>query len=320
MEHAALVLFAFVTDALIGDPPWLLHPIRLIGQAIEKGEGWLRRGPASPGQEIFLGLGLVVVIVFLTYLLTVLVLHVSTGLSWWLGQGIAVFLGSLCLARRSLKEHAQAVLQPLSAGDLNRARLRLARLVSRETENLSETEVVRGTLESVAENSSDGIIAPLFYLAVGGVPLALTYKAINTLDSMLGYHTERYEYFGKAAARLDDLVNLIPARLTALALVGAAWMLRGLGHPYDGAAAWRIVWRDGHKHASPNAGYPEAALAGTLGVQLGGPSRYFGEIVEKPTLGETQQPLHLGQISRSLVLLDTASVLALMACLLGRVC
>jgi adenosylcobinamide-phosphate synthase len=320
MERAALVIVAFVIDALIGDPPWLPHPIRLIGRAIEKGEGWLRRGPSSPGQEFFLGLVLVAVIVCLTYMLTALVLHVCIGLFWWLGQGIAVFLGSLCLARRSLKEHAQAVLQPLAVGDLHQARLMLARLVSRETEHLAEAEVVRGTLESVAENSSDGMIAPLFYLAVGGVPLALTYKAINTLDSMLGYHTEQYEYFGKAAARLDDLVNLIPARLTALALAGAAWMLRGLGHAYDGAAAWRIAWRDGYKHASPNAGYPEAALAGALGVQLGGSSRYFGKVVEKPMLGEAQQPLHPGQVSRSLVLLDAASGLALVVCLLGIGC
>jgi adenosylcobinamide-phosphate synthase len=144
----------------------------------------------------------------------------------------------------------------------------LARIVSRETEGLPESEVVRATLESVAESSSDGVIAPLFYLALGGAPLALAYKAVSTLDSMLGYRTERYEYFGKAAARCDDLANFVPARLAVFALVGAAWILRGLGLAYDGAAAWRVAWRDGHKHASPNAGYPEAALSGALGVRL----------------------------------------------------
>jgi adenosylcobinamide-phosphate synthase len=150
------------------------------------------------------------------------------------------------------------------------------------------------------------------------VPLALAYKAVNTLDSMLGYHTERYEYFGKAAARLDDLVNLVPARLTAVALIGAAWLLSRFGLEYDGGAARCIAWRDGRKHASPNAGYPEAALAGALGVCLGGPSRYFGAVIEKPTLGEARHVLSAAYIPRSLVLLDTASVLMLVVLVIAE--
>jgi adenosylcobinamide-phosphate synthase len=311
MEHIALLILVFVGDALIGDPPWLPHPVQLIGKAIERGEQWLRRTPSSPVQDFLLGLGLVIVVVLTTYFLTVLLLQALGRLSWWLEQTVAVLLGSLCLARRSLKEHASAVHLPLAHGDLDNARLMLARIVSRDTKYLPESEIIRGTLESVAENSSDGVIAPLFYLALGGVPLALTYKAINTLDSMLGYHTERYEYFGKAAARLDDVANLLPARLTALALAGAAGLLGWLGFAYDGAAAWRIAWRDGHKHASPNAGYPEAALAGALSVRLGGPSRYFDEVVEKPTLGDAHYPLAPTHILQGLVLLDSASLLVL---------
>lgn len=314
MERAALVVLAFVVDALIGDPPWSLHPVRLIGKMIEKGEGWLRRQPSSPGQEFVLGLGLVTVMVLATYTLAALLLQTLAVLSWWLGQGAAVLLGSLCLARRSLKEHASAVFLPLCAGDLTTARSMLARIVSRETQNLSEAEIVRGTVESVAENSSDGVIAPLFYLVLGGVPLALAYKAVNTLDSMLGYHTERYEYFGKAAARLDDVVNLLPARLTALALICAAWLLGCFGYAYDGKRAWHVTWRDGHKHPSPNAGYPEAALAGALGVQLGGASRYVGVVIDKPTLGEAHRQLSPDHIPQSLVLLDGASLLAVAAC------
>lgn len=314
MERAALLILAVVLDALIGDPSWLPHPVRLIGKAIEKGEGWLRRGPSAPLQDFFLGLGLVVGVGLSTYALAALVLQTLTHLSWWLGQGAAALLGSLCLARRSLKEHAEAIWYPVCAGDLGKARTMLARIVSRETADLAEAEIIRGTVESVAENSSDGVVAPLFYLALGGVPLALAYKAVNTLDSMLGYHTERYEYFGKAAARLDDLVNLAPARLTALALVGAAWICSRFGLPCDDATAWRITWRDGHKHTSPNAGYPEAALAGALGVQLGGPSRYFGTVVEKPLLGDGRHPLNPAHIARSLILLDAASALALAAC------
>jgi adenosylcobinamide-phosphate synthase len=315
--EAAVLLFSFVVDAWLGDPDWSFHPIRLIGVTIEKSEWWLRREPHAPTTAFLLGAILVVVVVVATYTCSALVLHLAALPSWWLGQLVTILLGSFCLARRSLREHAQAVLAPLQAGDLESARIMLARIVSRETAQLSETEVVRGVVESVAENSSDGVIAPLFYMAVGGVPLALAYKAINTLDSMLGYHTERYEYFGKVAARLDDIANFLPARLTALALVGAAWIGERLGHHFDAAAAWRIGWRDGHKHASPNAGYPEAALAGALGVQLGGPSRYFGTILEKPALGDARYPLTASHISQSLLLLDGASMLALLTCVGG---
>lgn len=311
MEHAALLILVFIGDALIGDPPWLPHPVQLMGKVIEKGEQWLRRKPSSHKRDFLLGVGLAVAVVLATYVLAVLSLQALGMLSWWLEQTVAVLLGSLCLARRSLKEHASAVFLPLSVGDLGHARLMLARIVSRETKDLPESEIIRGTLEAVAESSSDGVIAPLFYLVLGGVPLALAYKAISTLDSMLGYRTERYEYFGKAAARLDDVANLLPARLTALALAGAAWLLGYCDLAYDGAAAWHIAWRDGYKHASPNAGYPEAALAGALGVRLGGPSRYCGEIIEKPTLGDARHPLSPAHIPQSLVLLDGASLLVL---------
>jgi adenosylcobinamide-phosphate synthase len=318
MERGALLILAVIVDALLGDPAWLPHPIRLLGEAIARGERWLRQEPSSPGQDFLRGLGLVVGIVIATYTSAVVLLQILGALTWWLEQTAAVLLGSLCLARRSLKEHAAAVFSPLCTGDLKTARALLARIVSRETADLPETEIIRGTLESVAENSSDGVIAPLLYLALGGVPLALAYKAVNTLDSMLGYHTERYEYFGKAAARLDDLVNLVPARLTALALAAAAWLLSYFSADYDGAAAWRITWRDGRKHDSPNAGYPEAALAGALGVRLGGPSRYFGAVVEKPTLGEARYALNSAFIPRSLVLLDAASVLMLVVLVIAE--
>jgi adenosylcobinamide-phosphate synthase len=314
MEHAVVVILAFVLDALLGEPRWFPHPVRMIGLVIDKGDQWLRQGPSSPARDFWGGCGLVLGVVWLTYCGVTWLLCALSALSWLLAQTVTVLLGSLCLARRSLKEHAQAIFHPLVNGDLETARTMLARIVSRDTTDLSETEIVRGAVESGAENSSDGVIAPLFYLALGGVPLALTYKAVNTLDSMLGYRTGRYEYLGKAAARLDDLANLIPARLTALALIGASW---SLGPGYNGKNAWRITWRDGHKHASPNAGYPEAAVAGVLGIQLGGPSRYCGELVEKPTLGEAQQPLRPEHITQSLRLLDRASVLALVVCVLA---
>jgi adenosylcobinamide-phosphate synthase len=314
MDHSLVLILAVVLDAVLGDPAWLPHPIRLIGKAIDYGETRLRQVTAPPMSEFRCGAVLVVLVVGGTYVLTRLFLFLLVSWSWWIGMITTIVLGSLCLARRSLKEHAQEVLDPLRAGDLRNARSMLARMVSRETAELSDVEVIRGTIESVAENSSDGVIAPLFYMAIGGVPLAMAYKAVNTLDSMIGYRTERYEQFGKVAARLDDVVNYIPARLTALALIGAAWVGRQFGRPYDETGAWRITWRDGHKHESPNAGYAEAAMAGALGVQLGGPSRYFGELVEKPTLGDAHQPLSQEHISHSLSLLDTSCGLVLLTC------
>lgn len=318
MDHSLLLIFAVVLDAALGDPPWLPHPIRLIGKAISYGEDRLRRVIAPPMSEFRQGAVLVMLVVGGTYVLTVSLLFVLMRWSWWIGIIVTLVLGSLCLARRNLKEHAQAVLDPLRTHDLAQARSMLARMVSRETAALSETEVVRGAIESVAENSSDGVIAPLFYMAIGGVPLAMAYKAVNTLDSMIGYRTERYEQFGKVAARLDDVANYIPARLTALALIGAAWIGRQFGRPYDERAAWRITWRDRRKHDSPNAGYPEAAMAGALGVQLGGPSRYFGELVEKPPLGDAHRPLNQEHILQSLNLLDTTCGLVLLVCVVLR--
>ena len=316
MSHVALLVLAFALDAVIGDPRWLPHPVRFIGRAITYGEARLRQTTAFAPSDFQRGAVLVVLVVLGTYLLTALLFYLLTRWSLWIGISVSILLGSLCLARRNLREHAQAVSDALVRRDIVSARTMLARMVSRETSELSESEIIRGTVESVAENSSDGVIAPLFYLAIGGVPLAIAYKAVNTLDSMIGYRTERYEQFGKVAARLDDVANFIPARMTALALIGAAWLGRRFGWLYDEKNAWRITWRDGHKHDSPNAGYPEAAMAGALGVQLGGPSHYFGERVEKPTLGDAHHLLCPEHISQELMLLDLASALVLTLCVI----
>ena len=313
LDGALLLPLTFVADALIGDPRRFPHPVRLIGHAVAGGEKLLRRGPSSPTRDFFLGACLTIIIVSGAYLLTFYLLGLMEKVCAWVGLPGSILLGSLCLARRSLKEHIIDILQPLMAEDLLQARTALARIVSRETTYLKETEIIRATVESAAENTSDGVIAPLFYLALGGVPLAVAYKAVNTLDSMIGYHTERHEYFGKAAARLDDVANYLPARFTALAFIGAARVrsLAGWGGELDWRGALRVIRKDGRRHHSPNAGYPEAAVAGALGVQLGGMNRYFGTEVPKPTIGEGRYPLSLKMISHSLSLLDGASVLAL---------
>lgn len=283
MNGAALsILAAVALDLLLGDPRWLPHPVVQIGRLISLLEKLLRR--LVPNER----LGGV--------LLLVLTVGVTFGAAWGVVRGAALLhpaagiavsalIGWTCLAARSLHGESGVVARALAAGDLPSARRFLSFIVGRDTAELGEPEIWRGTVETVAENTSDGVIAPLFFLMVGGAPLALAYKAVNTLDSMVGYRNERYRHFGWASARCDDLANLIPARITGL-LICLAAPLAGC----SGRRALRTMVRDGRNHSSPNSGIPEAAVAGALGVRLGGTNVYFGTPVEKPTIGE---PLHL---------------------------
>jgi adenosylcobinamide-phosphate synthase len=210
--------------------------------------------------------------------LTIAAAYRRSKLLGWLTE---VVLGWTCLAARNLEEEASLVLAPLDLGDLTLARSRLARIVGRDTKNLDAHEISRAVIETVAESSSDGVVAPLFYMSVGGIPLAMAYKAVNTLDSMIGHADDRYFYFGKAAARLDDVANFLPARLTALVIVLAS----GLTDTNTGGA-WKVWLRDGNRHKSPNAGQPESAISGALGVRLGGGNFYDGEFIPAARIGE----------------------------------
>ncbi|HSH14060.1 MAG TPA: adenosylcobinamide-phosphate synthase CbiB, partial [Desulfurivibrionaceae bacterium] len=228
-----------------------------------------------------------------------------------LGDLVAVLLFYTCFAARDLLAHSRRVYQALAAGDLLAARQKVAWLVGRDTANLDQAGVVRAGVESVAENSSDGVVAPLFWAVVGGPLAALLYKAASTLDSTFGYKNKRYLHFGRASARLDDLVNFVPARLTGLGLVASACFC-GL----DWRGAWRIYRRDRHNHASPNSGHPEAAAAGALGLQLGGGSSYFGRPVEKPTMGDALgEPLpgHILAVNRLVLVLTLLIAFGLLA-------
>lgn len=278
-----LVITSLLLDWLLGDPRWLPHPVVAIGRLVAALERVLRRFMAN---ERSAGV-----------LLLVLTVGVSVAAAWGLvlgagflhpaaGFAVEAFLGWTCLAARSLHDESGRVAEALARGDLPAARHALSLIVGRDTEALPEPEIWRGAVETVAENTSDGVIAPLFWLMVGGAPLAIAYKAVNTLDSMVGYKNERYLRFGWASARFDDLVNLVPARLTGVLMALAAPIL-GL----SGRNAWRIMLRDGRNHSSPNSGIPEAAAAGALGVQLGGTNRYFGKPVAKPTIGDPLKPL-----------------------------
>ncbi|MFT4112593.1 adenosylcobinamide-phosphate synthase CbiB [Silvibacterium sp.] len=286
MNAELLLPVAYLADQAAGDPEWFPHPVRLMGTAITRGEALLRRPKQSDREELLAGAMLTAAVVGSSYLLTRLALAAAYRCSKQLGVLAEIGLGWTCLAARNLHDEASQVLAALDASDLSYARTRLARIVGRDTAQLDACEISRAVIETVAESASDGVMAPLFYMALGGVPLAMAYKAVNTLDSMIGHADERYFYFGKAAARLDDVANFLPARMTALAVIGASRLRKA-----DAEGAWRIWLRDGHRHKSPNAGQPESAMAGALGVRLGGGNFYAGEfIAAEPMGGEFRAP------------------------------
>ncbi|MCM2359801.1 MAG: adenosylcobinamide-phosphate synthase CbiB [Geobacteraceae bacterium] len=282
-SSVSIILAAVLLDLLLGDPRWLPHPVVWIGRLITALEKMLRR--LVPNERAG-GVLLLVLTVAMTSGLALAVLKGAYAVSPYAGFAVAVVLAYTTLAARSLHGESQLVADALTRGDTAEARRYLSCIVGRDTEGLDEAEIWRATVETVAENSSDGVIAPLFYLMLGGPVLALAYKAVNTLDSMVGYRNERYLRFGWASARFDDLANWLPARLTGFLMVLAAPLL-GL----SASEAWRVMRRDGRNHSSPNSGIPEAAAAGALRVRLGGTNRYFGKPVAKPTIGDALRPL-----------------------------
>ena len=301
------VLGGFVLDTLFGDPPWLPHPVVLMGKAISALEKRLRaRMPQTPQGELLGGAVVAFTLPVGTFLLTSLVCLGAAKLSPWLGLAVQMFWCGQALAAKGLAQESTNVYRALIKPDLPAARKAVSRIVGRDTQNLTLEGVTKATVETVAENASDGVIAPLLYMLLGGAPLALTYKAINTMDSMLGYKNEKYLYFGRAAARLDDAANYLPSRLAGLLWCAAAALT---GNSPKGA--WRIWRRDRRNHASPNSAQTESACAGALGVQLAGPAYYFGEYYAKPTIGDPLRPIEPEDIRRANRMMYAESVLAL---------
>jgi adenosylcobinamide-phosphate synthase len=277
---------AYLLDWAAGDPEWFPHPVRLIGHATTTGEQFLRKPEGSdlqdkPGYELITGALLTGTLVIATYYVTRQLIRDAYRLHSLAGQSIETLLGWTCLASRSLHNEASLVLRALESNNLTYARLRLSRIVGRDTESLDEQEICRALIETVAESISDGVIAPMFYLALGGVPLAMSYKTINTLDSMIGHTSSRYFYFGKFAARLDDIANFLPSRLAAFGITVMAGVLPSC----DAGSSARTWLADSNKHRSPNAGQPESAMAGALQVCLGGSNFYDGKPQTAPQLG-----------------------------------
>ena len=301
------VLGGFVLDTLFGDPPWLPHPVVLMGKAISALEKRLRaRLPQTPQGELLGGAVVAFTLPVGTFLLTSLVCLGAAKLSPWLGLAVQMFWCGQALAAKGLAQESTNVYRALIKPDLPAARKAVSRIVGRDTQNLTLEGVTKAAVETVAENASDGVIAPLLYMLLGGAPLALTYKAINTMDSMLGYKNEKYLYFGRAAAKLDDAANYLPSRLAGLLWCAAAALT---GNSPKGA--WRIWRRDRRCHDSPNSAQTESACAGALGVQLAGPAYYFGEYYAKPTIGDPLRPIEPEDIRRANRMMYAESVLAL---------
>ena len=308
------VLGGFVLDAVFGDPAWLPHPVVLMGKCISKLEKALRaRFPKTQQGELLAGAVLAFCLPVGTFLLTSAVCLLAAKISPWLGLAVQMFWCGQALAAKGLVQESRNVYGELVKPDLPAARKAVSRIVGRDTVNLTAEGVTKAAVETVAENASDGVIAPLLYMLLGGAPLALTYKAINTMDSMVGYKNETYLYFGRAAAKLDDVANYIPSRLAALLWVAAAALTGN-----DAKGAWRIWRRDRRNHASPNSAQTESACAGALGVQLAGPAYYFGEYYPKPTIGDALRPIEPQDILRADRMMYAASVLALVLGLVIR--
>lgn len=287
----------FLLDLAIGDPRWLYHPVRLIGKLIDRLETHIRKVfPKTPGGELAGGFFLVIGVVLVTVGVTAGILHMAYGLHAAAGFALESFMCYQMLAVRSLKDESMLVYDALTSGkesSLADGRDAVSRIVGRDTQNLDETGVTKAAVETVAENFGDGVFAPMFYMAFGGPVCMYLYKAINTMDSMLGYKNERFLYFGRAAAKLDDVVNFIPARMAGIMLVISAWI-----GPFDGKNAGRIFARDRRKHASPNSAHTEAAAAGALDIQLAGDAYYFGKLYEKPSIGDPLQAVVPDDIRR----------------------
>ena len=301
------VLGGFVLDALFGDPVWLPHPVVYMGKAISKLEKFLRpRLPKTPQGELLGGAIVAFCLPVGTFLLTGLVCWGAARLHPLLGLAVQMFWCGQALAARGLVQESTNVYKELKKPDLPGARKAVSRIVGRDTAELTAEGVTKAAVETVAENASDGVIAPLLYMLIGGAPLALTYKAINTMDSMLGYKNEKYLYFGRVPAKLDDAANYLPSRLAALLWVAAAAFTHN-----DAKGAWKIWRRDRRNHASPNSAQTESACAGALGVQLAGPAYYFGEYYAKPTIGDALRPIEPEDILRANQMMYVASSFAL---------
>ncbi|WP_073025008.1 adenosylcobinamide-phosphate synthase CbiB [Lutispora thermophila] len=300
------IWIANIMDLIFGDPYNMPHPVRVIGSYISWFEKIIRKICRSDSALKIAGIILTISTVAIGYGTIYFILKFSMRIGLWLNFMLSVIFMYYCIAGKCLQKEAYKIMSVLFQDNLPEARKLLSYIVGRDTGRLDEEGIARGLIETVSENTSDGIIAPLFYMFIGGPPLAMAYKAINTLDSMVGYKNDKYKDFGWASAKLDDIANYIPARLTAIFMVASAFIL---GKDYKNS--FRIVLRDGRKHLSPNSGYPEAAVAGALGIMLGGANYYFGKLVVKPTIGDKSKVIEAKDIKHTVKIMYVSWLMAL---------
>ncbi|RHT96922.1 cobalamin biosynthesis protein CobD [Clostridium sp. AM27-28] len=316
--HLAAILAGYLLDLCLGDPHSMPHPVRAIGNLIVWLEKYLRpagKKHATERGERRAGVLFVCLVLLVTGSVAGAILWISRLGGIWIQTVVEAVMTYYLLAARSLRDESMAVCRKLEAGEIEEARYAVSMIVGRDTKPLSEAGIARAAVETVAENASDGVIAPLFYLAIGGPLLGWLYKAVNTMDSMVGYKNDRYLHFGRAAAKLDDLVNLIPSRLAALLLIVSAYLLR-----YDGKNAYRIWRRDRRNHKSPNSAQTESACAGALGLRLAGDAWYFGKLVPKPYIGDEIHPIEPQDIRRvNRLMYGAAGIMGLLALVMRAV-
>ena len=311
--HMIAFLSGFLLDLILGDPYWLPHPIRLIGNSISILEKkFLGKEGLTEGQKRNLGRMLVGIILFGTGVVAGGILLGAYCVNLYVGCVIESIMTYQILATKCLKVESMKVYDRLCHGTLEEARKAVSMIVGRDTNSLSESQVAKAAVETVAENTSDGVIAPMIYLAIGGPVLGFLYKAVNTMDSMIGYKNDRFYDFGKAAAKLDDVVNYIPSRISAWLMIFSCFIL---GKDYDGKKAKEIYLRDRYQHASPNSAQTESVCAGALGLQLAGDASYFGKIVKKPWIGDDIRPVETEDIRRANRLLYLTAVICEGICL-----
>ena len=302
----ALVM-GYILDLIFGDPYWMPHPVRFIGNLISILEKVIRRFmPKTKRGEYIGGIILTVMVVSVSMVIPLVIILMAKSINTYLALTVETFMCYQILATKSLKIESMKVYDELAKNDLPSARKAVSMIVGRDTKDLTFSGVAKAAVETVAENTSDGIIAPMIFIAIGGAPMGFFYKAINTMDSMVGYKNEKYMNFGRFAAKLDDVVNYLPARISAYQMILSSFFLR-----YDYKNAFKIYKRDRYNHASPNSAQTESVCAGALDVQLAGNAYYFGKLYEKPTIGDDIREINYDDIKKANRLLYCTSFISI---------